>query len=152
MTAILAVRHSNEEATEKPQEAVNQINNWTRRWRIKLNKAKSVHVNFTNKKTQYIPVTINDNKIPHSNTAKYLGMMLDAKLRWKVHVKKKREELGLIYRKIYWLLGRRSTLSLHDKLMLYKQILKPIWTDGIPLWDVPNRVILKLYSASKTKY
>jgi hypothetical protein len=34
--------------------------------------------------------------IPHSQTAKYLGMTLDAKLRWEVHVKKKREELGLI--------------------------------------------------------
>jgi hypothetical protein len=117
-TAILAVGYSNEEATEKLQEAVSQINNSTKRWCIKLNEAKSVHVNFTNKKTQYILVTINDNQIPHSNTAKYLGMTLDTKLRWKVHVKKKREELGLKYRKMYWLLRRRTTLSLHNKLML----------------------------------
>jgi hypothetical protein len=55
-------------------------------------------------------------------------MTLDAKLRWQVHVKKKGEELGLKYRKMYWLLGLRSTLSLHKKLMRYKQNLKPIWT------------------------
>jgi ribosomal protein S20 len=48
--AILAVGYSNEEATERLQEAVSQINNWTKRWCIKLNEAKSVHVNFTNKK------------------------------------------------------------------------------------------------------
>ena len=29
--------------------------------------------------------------IPQSNTTKYLDMTLDAKLRWKTHVKKKRE-------------------------------------------------------------
>jgi hypothetical protein len=29
--------------------------------------------------------------ISHAQTAKYLCMTLDAKLRWKVHVKKKRE-------------------------------------------------------------
>jgi len=30
--------------------------------------------------------------------------------------------------------GRRSALSIHNKLMLYKQILKPVWTYGIQLW------------------
>jgi hypothetical protein len=54
-------------------------------------------------------------------------------MRWKVHVKKKREELGLKYKQLYWLLGRRSALSTHSKLVLYKQILKPVWTYDIQL-------------------
>ena len=53
---------------------------------------------------------------------------------WKVHVKTKREELGIKYRQMYWLLGRRSTLSLRNKLVLYTQLLKPVWTYGIQLW------------------
>jgi hypothetical protein len=61
-------------------------------------------------------------------------MTLDAKLRWKAHVKKKREELELRYQKMYWLIGRNSSLSLHNKLLIYKQILKPVWTYGIQLW------------------
>jgi hypothetical protein len=32
---------------------------------------------------------MNGKTIPHSQTAKYLGMMLDTKLPWKVHGKKK---------------------------------------------------------------
>jgi hypothetical protein len=71
---------------------------------------------------------------PHSLTAKYLGMTLDAKLRWKVHVKKKREELDLKYRSMYWIMGRQSAMSTQNKLVLYKQILKPVWTYGIQLW------------------
>jgi len=47
-------------------------------------------------------------------------MTLGAKLRWKAHVKKKREELGLKYKKMYWIMGRRSALSIHNKLLLYK--------------------------------
>jgi len=83
-------------------------------------------VDFTNERCQHIPITINDKVIPHSNTVKYLGMMLDAKLCWKTHVKKIHEELGIKYKKMYCLMGRRSALSIHNKLMLYKQILKPV--------------------------
>ena len=98
-TAILAVGNNNTISTQKLQSAVNQINDWTNRWGIKLNETKSVHVDFTNKKIQHIPVSINNNQIPYSNNAKYLGITLDAKLRWKAHVKKKREELGIKYKK-----------------------------------------------------
>jgi hypothetical protein len=55
---------------------------------------------------------MNGKTIPHSQTAKYLGMTLDAKLRWNAHVKKKREELGLKYEGMYWLMGRRSAGAL----------------------------------------
>jgi len=35
--------------------------------------------------------------------------------------KKKHEEFGLKCKQMYWLMGRRSALSVHNKLMLYKQ-------------------------------
>jgi hypothetical protein len=35
---------------------------------------------------------------------------------------------------MYWLLGRKSKLSTNNKLLIYKVILKPIWTYGIQLW------------------
>jgi hypothetical protein len=59
-------------------------------------------------------------------------MTLDAK--FQDHVKKKSDELELRYKKMYWLIGRDSSLSLHNKLLIYKQILRPVWTYGIQLW------------------
>jgi hypothetical protein len=35
---------------------------------------------------------------------------------------------------MYWLLGRNSELSVHSKLTLYKQIMRPVWSYGILLW------------------
>ena len=35
---------------------------------------------------------------------------------------------------MYWLLGRKSALTTHNKLVLYKQIFKPVWTYSIQLW------------------
>jgi hypothetical protein len=63
-------------------------------------------------------------------------MNLDIRLGWKEHIKKKRRELDLNYKKnIYWLLGRKSQHSVHNKLLLYKQVLKSIWMYGIQLWE-----------------
>jgi hypothetical protein len=103
-TAILTVGSSNEESTGKLQTAINQIQKWTKNWNIQLSESKSVHINFTNRHFEHIPVTINNQNVPYAKTAKYLGMTLDAKLRWKAHVKKKREELDLRYKKMYWLI------------------------------------------------
>jgi hypothetical protein len=35
---------------------------------------------------------------------------------------------------MYWLLGRKSKLSINNKLLIYITILKPIWAYGIQLW------------------
>jgi hypothetical protein len=35
---------------------------------------------------------------------------------------------------MYWLLGHKSKLSIINKLLVYKVILKPVWTYGIQLW------------------
>jgi hypothetical protein len=39
---------------------------------------------------------------------------------------------------MYWLLGRKAKLSVDNKLLVYKAILKPIWVYGIQLWG--NRI------------
>jgi hypothetical protein len=103
-------------------------------WRIKLNELKSEHIHYTNKKIRQQPIFIHGTKFPYANTAKYLGMTLDAKLRWKEHIKKKRDELNIKFRKMYWLLGRNSELSVHNKLTLNKQVIRPVWSYGVQLW------------------
>jgi hypothetical protein len=72
-------------------------------------------------------------------------------LRWKVHVKEKRKELGLKYKKVCWLMERRSALSVHNKLTLYKQILKPVWTYGIQLWGCTKQSNIGIIQRFKSK-
>lgn len=150
-TAILSVGNSHEEATQKLQSSLDQIYNWTKKWRIKLNETKSAHVDFTNKRTQHHPVRINDVQIPYENTAKYLGITLDAKLRWKAHVKKKRQELELKYKKMQWLLGRQSKLSIQNKILLYNQILKPVWSYGSQLWGCASESNIQIIQRFQNK-
>lgn len=78
-----------EEEAGKLQISIIKINFWTNRWRNKLNETKSIHVNFANKKKQHTRVSVNNIGI-YSTTAKNLGETLDAWIRWRAHVKKKR--------------------------------------------------------------
>jgi hypothetical protein len=46
---------------------------------------------YPGKRIEHKQIHINHQVVPYENTAKYLGMTLDDKLRWKPHVKKKQE-------------------------------------------------------------
>jgi hypothetical protein len=78
-------------------------------------------------------------------------MTLDAKLRWKEHVKNKTEELNFKYRKLKWLLGRTSQLSIQNKIMVYNQIIKPVWTYGIQLWGCASKGNIQIIQQFQNK-
>ena len=103
------------------------------KWRIKVNQNKSTHITFTIRKGQCPPIRIKQTTIPQGSTVKYLGLHLDSKLTWREHITKKRKQLDLKTREINWLIGKNSPLSLENKILIYKTVLKPIWTYGIAL-------------------
>lgn len=108
-------------------------------------------MDFTNKRIDKRTIHLNGETVPYADTAKYLGMTLDAKLRWKPHVKKKKEEIQLKYRKMYWLLGRHSALSIQNKTLLYRQVLAPIWTYGIQLWGCAKQSTRNIIQRAQNK-
>jgi hypothetical protein len=78
-------------------------------------------------------------------------MTLDAKLRWKEHIKKKRDELNIKFRKMYWLFGRNSELSVHNTLTLYKQVIRPVWSYGILLWGCASESNIQVIQRYQNK-
>ena len=54
--------------------------------------------------------------------------------------------------RMYWIIGRKSKLSLTNKLLMYKIILKPIWTYGVPLWEQHPNQTSKYYKEYRTKF
>ncbi|CAB0035223.1 unnamed protein product [Trichogramma brassicae] len=132
------------------QNFLDKLQVWLQNWRIKVNGAKSSHITFTLRKNNCPQVSIYGNPIPQSDQVKYLGMHLDRRLTWKVHIWTKRKQLGLKLRKFYWLLGRKSPLTIENKVLLYKTILRPVWTYGIQLWGAAatsNLNIIERYQA-----
>jgi hypothetical protein len=94
---------------------------------------------------------MNNAVIPQSSTAKYLGLHLDSRLTWKQYIAKKRKQVDLKVKDIYWIIGRKSTTSLDSKLLLYKTIIKPIWIYGTELWGCASKSHIAKMQRSQSK-
>ena len=144
-TAAVAMDADPTTASRNLQDQLNSIEKWLQKWRIKVNQNKSTHITFTNRKGQCPPISINQTTIPKESTVKYLGLHLDSKLTWREHITKKRKQLDLKTREIKWLIGKNSPLSLENKLLIYKTVIKPIWTYGIALWGCAANQMYQSY-------
>jgi hypothetical protein len=133
-TGLLAAHSDPLIASQRLQHHFNILHTWFDKWKIKVQQAKSVHITFTTKHILRPPVTLNSIQIPMQSEVKYLGLQLDKRLTCSTHIRTKRRHLELKLRSIYWLLGQKSLLSLANKHVLYKCILKPVWSYGIQLW------------------
>ena len=53
---------------------------------IKLNEMKSIHIDFANRQINKSSITLNNNVIPYTDIAKYLGMNVDVRVLYEEHV------------------------------------------------------------------
>jgi len=135
-TAVLVRHKSAEHAIARLQEAVDKLEQWFRDWRIEVNAAKSTAVLFS-KRRSYNPegqVTIFGTTIPWKDQAKYLGVILDRKLTFRPHIVSARQKAIGAMRQLYPMIHRRSRLSLGNKLLMYRMIVRPTMLYASPVW------------------
>ncbi|VVC41247.1 Reverse transcriptase domain [Cinara cedri] len=77
-TAIMTTNEDQQTSTDWLQRSINNVSNRTKRMKIKINSEKSMHVNYTLRKTVYKSVLLHQQSIPQCDSAKYLGMDLDS--------------------------------------------------------------------------
>ena len=85
-----------------------------------------------------------------AETVKYLGLHFVKRLTWKDNVATKHKQLDLKTRELNCLIGKHSPLSLLNKLLIYKTVLKPAWTCGIELWGCAsecNMAVIRRYQS-----
>uniref|UniRef100_A0A2S2QF69 Putative RNA-directed DNA polymerase n=1 Tax=Sipha flava TaxID=143950 RepID=A0A2S2QF69_9HEMI len=128
-TAILCANINPDETPNCLQIHLDSIDNWATTWRIKINPNKSVYVPFTLKRTEPPPVHFQGTQIPSSSKVKYLGIMLDKRLTWGPHLKQKRKNLNYRLHLLRPIL--KSKLQIHTKHIIYKSLLRPIWSYAI---------------------
>lgn len=141
-TALASIGHDPRQAKEDLQGGLDETSGYCKRWRILLNCQKSQHVTFTNRRTHPAPVYLDGNVIPQTKTANYLGMLLDSKLTYGPHIQRKRRQVLDKFKRMWWLFRPGSGVSLANKILLYKMIIKPVWTYGCQLWGCASPTLI----------
>jgi hypothetical protein len=76
---------------------------------------------------------------------------LDNKLTWRNHIIRKRKQVDLKAKEINWLLGRKSHLSIENKLTIYKAVLKTVWMYGCKLWGCASKTNIHIIQRLQSK-
>jgi hypothetical protein len=118
---------------------------------MKANGSKSIHITALLEEERVPPVHIKNVQLPQTEEVKYLGLHFDTRLSWHKYNFTKLKQLGSAFTKMYWLLGRKSKLSINDKLLIYKTILKPIWTYAIQLWRTTSASNIEILERFQSK-
>jgi hypothetical protein len=123
----------------KLEKTVRKFKTYFKKWKIKLNESKTQAIFFSNRRTKQIPTRpfkIGDSSINWESTAvKYLGVYLDKRLTFKLHVEYVIKKTSNAIKIIYSLLNRKSQLNIESKLLLYKVALRPIISYAAPIFS-----------------
>ena len=139
-TAIITQDLNIEVAIQSLQTSVDTIVHWFHQWRFTLNSNKCETKIFSLRK--YVaPPQIHINHInipwnPDDQAIKYLGVQLDKKLNWNIHVNGKLTQAYSRLTQLFPLINRRSSLKPACTLLVYKTIIRPLITYACPVWGM----------------
>lgn len=134
-TAILARSNSAHLVTQYLQRTLHVLEEWLHLWRIVVNPEKSKAMLITRRKTGPSgQLLLFGAQIPWQDEVKYLGVIFDKKLQFHSHVKYLALKAKRLRGYLSPLTGRRSLMSLDNKLLLYKTIIRPSMTYASVAW------------------
>jgi hypothetical protein len=108
---------------------------WCERWNIKINEDKTQGVYFSrSRRPPESYLTLNGINIPFVNNAKYLGVIFDKKITWRLHIAMIEAKAFRIFIIIYFLF-KSERLNSNIKLNLHKALIRPVMTSASRAWE-----------------
>ena len=109
-------------------------------WKIKLNDSKTEAILFSHstiiqRDKLNEKINFNNCQLDWNPAVKYLGVWLDQKLLYRTNIEQFIKKAKKNIATLHPLLKKRSTLSFHSKLTLYRSYLRPTLTYACPVWS-----------------
>ena len=129
--ALWAEAYTHRACIYRLQQAINQLESWCRRWRIKLNGAKSNLLIFSrlpNKSGEDLSVQLFNDIVKPTSSAKYLGVLFDDKLSFSEHFNQ--IELKATKRLNIFKILMKNGVDANTMIRLYKTYVRPLFEYG----------------------
>lgn len=94
----------------------------------------------------------NGQRINWQPTIKYLGITVDRRLTWNAHITNRIKEANKRFATLYCVFGRKSKLSLKNKLKIYKTIIRPVLTYAPAPWCFAAKTHLQSIESTQNKF
>lgn len=152
-TVYMSRQKTQMEAISKVQEQLNLFEVWANKWRLKVSAGKSQYVMYTLRaELELPPPCMYGEPIPEVSVARYLGLYIDKKLLFGYHVDIKKTQCNIMMKKYDFLIGRKSCLSIENKVLVYKTIFRPMWSYCAALWGAARNCHLNKLQIAQNKY
>lgn len=148
-TSMRATDLSPRQATTWLQEHLLLFEEYFKRWKVKVNVAKSEMILFTRRR-RFIndaPITLKlyNEPIKSLQQVKYLGLVFQSNLKFTQHCTQSLNKAKAIKKKLWKLLGPRSYLDNSSRVHLFRTYIRPNFTYNIQVWlDVAPTTFKKL--------
>ncbi|GFW30849.1 probable RNA-directed DNA polymerase from transposon X-element, partial [Trichonephila clavipes] len=151
-TAILAQSNELQLVTHFLHKHIAKLEDWFSTWKIALNVAKTEAVFFSHHIKKEPPkLYLHNTHVPWSKSTKYLGVILDKRLTFKQHIIHIRRNFNISVAKVFPLIARKSCLSLRNKMLIYKLVLRPILQYASPIWGHAAYSNIKMLESAQNK-
>jgi len=121
------------------QQHINTLESWFSQWNLKINTSKSVAMYFARGRRSFVNrvnLKLLGQDLPWASSTPYLGVTLDTTFTWKPHTELIRIKAKNRIKTLYPLLCRNSELSIDNKLLLYKSMIRSLISYAAPIWAV----------------
>ena len=117
-----------------------EIREWTKKWRMKLNLEKTEFCIFsrkTDEEMSNVTVKMDGKDIKRTDSPKLLGVILDEKLNFHIHVDAVERKATKAAASLS-IVGRSEQISAQNMLKLYQSIVLPHMEYGSTVWQIGN--------------
>ncbi|GFU53043.1 RNA-directed DNA polymerase from mobile element jockey [Trichonephila clavipes] len=134
--AILCNSTTADQAVRTSQAYLSQLEIWLTKWRISINTEKTNAIIFRKRRSQTMPTQLKlfDESIDWTFETSYLGLTLNDNLTYRPHFNEIKKKYWSKHFSLIELLGKKSKLSLKNRIFIFKTYLRPILTYGCAIW------------------
>ncbi|KAI2795584.1 hypothetical protein BLOT_016631 [Blomia tropicalis] len=120
----------------RTNEAIRIICKWGRRVKVSFNETKTrIMIICRKRKQPDLNIRMNRKKLKAVDHFKYLGIHIDSKLKWKIHIEELQAKTNRIFQQLYSM--TRNTWGLKSDVIqhIYKMAIEPLITYGAEIWS-----------------